>query len=140
MRLFSSVRDPLVQRCDLCNVIRNFSAPEKKEIHETRLGVHATALIALVASVAFSILGVASCLGGIPFIGVSLLLISLPVAYFSYNVQKVCANGKEIIDSPGKYTNLWTGAMDEAKIHSRLSKDTFCFDPFISFAIASIGH
>ena len=111
---------------------------EKEELNQVRMVVGGFALAALVTSVAFSIFGIAACLGGSLFTGAFLLFLSLPVVYLSHNVHKVCENMKDIVDTPMKYKSFSTGMWDAPSIRTQLKRDTLCFEPFIDIALEAM--
>lgn len=136
MSLFSTVQNSFYRGCERA---READDPRyiqaKEELNQVRQMAGACAIAALVASVAFSVFGIAACLGGSLFTGAFFLLISLPASYFSYNVHKVCENGKDIIDTPLKYQSFSNGMWDASAIRTQLRRDTLCFEPFIDMGL-----
>jgi roadblock/LC7 domain-containing protein len=88
------------------------------------------------ASVVCGTVGVCLTLTGRDKTGYTLVVISVPIGYFSYNVNKVCENLengfanhiiKHMVRKKGK------DKIDLEKLKETLKKGTLCYNPFIEF-------
>ena len=94
-------------------------------------------VIGMIVSIALAIIGIAltatGCVGG----GVPLLVLSVPLAYFSYNGYKVSANALDVIDNYKDYENLVSGANTQ-KIKKRVNEGTICFEYAVDYLVSAL--
>ena len=134
---------------------------KREVLNTTRLEARALSVVALITSVALSVLGIAAVSGGSAFFGGVFLLVSVPVIYFSYNVHALCENVQDILDEPERFKKqmsieeltriaaqsgstcasrsipvqkIW----NKEKIYTHLGRHTFCFDGLLDLALHSV--
>lgn len=115
-------------------------APEYQE-YQTQIQEYAEqyeryATAGMYASVVCGTVGVCLTLTGRDKTGYTLVVVSVPMGYFSYNVNKVCENLendfanhiiKHMVRKKGK------DKIDPNKLKATLMRGTFCYNPFIEF-------
>ena len=154
---------------NISTAVENFTAslfetdeltPAKREVlNTTRLQARALSVVALISSVALSVLGIAAVSGGSAFFGGLFLIVSVPAIYFSYNIHALCENVQDILDEPERFKKnpsleelagtslrlrstlspmtvqkIW----NEEKIYTHLGRHTFCFDGLLDLALHSV--
>lgn len=83
-----------------------------------------------VGSVAFGVIGISlTCGGGVgAALGTSLILVTLPLGYLSFNGTKVSKNLSDILNNPKEYITLkGFGKLDKQKIKKKVEEETYCF-------------
>lgn len=100
-------------------------------------GLYATAC--LVGSVALTVLGIILTTS-VPYgkiLGLPILFVSIPLGYFSFNVNQVSKNFLDIVKEPKKYQDLFglTNSFNKDKVKSKLKEKTFYFDSFIEYGV-----
>lgn len=99
------------------------------------------AVIGMIVAVSLAIIGIALTATGCPGAGVPLLILSVPLGYFSYNGYKVCANAIDVIANFKDYHKLLgLAGVDEKQIKTRLSRDTFCFDYAVDHMVSALAN
>lgn len=84
-----------------------------------------------IAAVAFVALGLVALVFSTG-LGIALIVVSLPIGFFAYNMQMMQPNLDEIIENPAAYI-LIDPTSAEVKLNSdqikaKLKENTFCFD------------
>lgn len=98
------------------------------------------ATVGLIVGVALTALGLATAASGALFASFFIFSISLPLCYLSYNAIQVTENMKDINEHPGFY-RPYLGIMDhfdQTKLRQQLTKNTFCFEWIVDFAIQEL--
>lgn len=109
---------------------------QKNKLHEMRLSLKTVSTIALVASVALSVLNIIAVSSGFVFSGMAPMILSLPSSYFFYNLSQVCDNTKDIIESSSTYRMIGkSGEWDIDKMTTQLNKNTFLFNDIVDIAL-----
>lgn len=115
---------------------------KKENVRQNLMTVGLVSTASLVMSTAFGIFGIALTNSAKTSVlaGLSVLLVSLPMGYLSYNVYKVSGNAKSIIDDPKLY---WDPLKSEKglkganiqKVKRKLEEGTIGFSWVIDCAV-----
>jgi hypothetical protein len=110
-------------------------AKDKKILNNKATTFKSMGLIALVASVALAILGIALCIttggiGAIPLIGSAVFL------YFGYNNLMMGKNFQTFADNPIKHISIFDTQNEARKL---IGKDTFLYDWAVDCQANKIG-
>ncbi|KAF3362754.1 hypothetical protein PHSC3_000668 [Chlamydiales bacterium STE3] len=115
------------------NIRGSIDSPYGETHQEAKIGLQTiglTSTATLVTSVAFGVFGVALTIwGGLAaIVGLTIILVSLPLGYLSYSAYKLSDNMNDIIVNPKKYQgqNLLGANIDKEKIKKKLKKETVC--------------
>ena len=102
------------------------------------------AVAGMIAGISCGTLGACLTLTGRNKTGYALMIVSVPIDYFSYNSNKIYENlrykfANELLQHLSK--SKGEIKIDLKKLKATLQKRTFCYDPFIEFHIRSfIAH
>ena len=131
----SSIIANLAERLE-GNINPNYQS-EKRDMRYAAQVASIISIAALVTNVAFTILGISLCCSGAIAVGTPLILVSIPLCYFAFNINKTCENIKTINDNIKKYQNLmgFGDGFNKQKLKNELIKNTICFEWFADFMI-----